>query len=68
MNVAFLIGKIIFGAYWLIASFNHFTNLSYMSEFAKAKGTPSPKLAVAGTGVILLIADYLPAGRVVPDA
>ena len=26
-----------------------------MSEYAKAKGTPSPKLAVAGTGVILLL-------------
>jgi hypothetical protein len=31
--------------YWLMASFNHFKNLAYMSEYAKAKGTPSPKLA-----------------------
>jgi len=37
-----------------MASFNHFKNVNYMSEYAKAKGTPSPKLAVAGTGVILL--------------
>jgi len=35
--------------------FNHFKNLNYMSEYAKAKGTPSPKVAVAGTGVILLV-------------
>jgi len=55
MNVAFLIGRIIFGGYWLMASFNHFKNLNYMSEYAKAKGAPSPKLAVAGTGVILLL-------------
>src|ERR1700738_549337 len=55
MNIAFLIGRIIFGGYWLMASFNHFKNLNYMSEYAKAKGTPSPKLAVAGTGVILLV-------------
>ena len=53
MNIAFLIGRIIFRGYWLMASFNHFKNLNYMSEYAKAKGTPSPKLAVAGTGVIL---------------
>jgi putative oxidoreductase len=26
-----------------------------MSEYAKARGTPSPKVAVAGTGVILLL-------------
>ena len=38
-----------------MASFNHFKNLNYMSEYAKAKGTPSPKVAVAGTGVILLV-------------
>ena len=55
MNIVFLVGRIIFGGYWLMASFNHFKNLNYMSEYAKAKGTPSPKLAVAGTGVILLV-------------
>jgi len=55
MNIAFLIGRIIFGGYWLMASFNHFKNLNYVSEYAKAKGTPFPKLAVAGTGVILLL-------------
>jgi putative oxidoreductase len=55
MNTAFLVGRIIFGGYWLMASFNHFKNLNYVSEYAKARGTPSPKLAVAGTGVILLL-------------
>ena len=37
MNIAFLIGRIIFGGYWLMASFNHFKNLNYMSEYAKAR-------------------------------
>jgi putative oxidoreductase len=55
MNVAFLIGRILFGGYWLRSSFVHFKNLNYLSEYAKAKHTPSPKLAVAGTGVILLL-------------
>jgi len=53
MNVAYLIGRIIFGSYWLMAALNHFKNLNHMSGYAKAKGTPLPKLAVAGTGVIL---------------
>jgi putative oxidoreductase len=43
MNIAFL----------LMGSFNHFKNLNYMS--ARVRGTPSPKVAVAGTGVILLL-------------
>jgi hypothetical protein len=48
MNIAFLIGRIIFAMFWLMGSFNHFKNLNYMSEYAKARGTPSPKLAVGG--------------------
>jgi putative oxidoreductase len=55
MNIAFLIGRVIFAAFWLMGSFNHFKNLNYMSEYAKARGTPSPKVAVAATGVILLL-------------
>jgi uncharacterized membrane protein YphA (DoxX/SURF4 family) len=55
MNIAFLIGRIILGTYWLMAAFNHFKDLDYMTEYAKARGTRSPRLAVAGTGVILLI-------------
>jgi uncharacterized membrane protein YphA (DoxX/SURF4 family) len=54
MDSAFLIGRIIFGGYWLMAAVNHFKNLAHMSEYAKAKGTPFPKLAVAGTGALLL--------------
>jgi putative oxidoreductase len=54
MDSAFLIGRIIFGGYWLMAAVNHFKNLNHMSDYAKAKGTPLPKLAVAGTGVLLL--------------
>ncbi len=58
MNVAFLIGRIIFSGFWLMSSFNHFKNLDYMSEYAKAKGTPFPKLAVAGTGILLLLGGF----------
>lgn len=54
MNIAFLIGRIIFAIYWLTASFNHFKNIGHISEYAKAKGVPAPKVAVAGTGLMLL--------------
>ena len=56
MDVVFLIGRIIFGSYWLMAAINHFKNLHYMSGYARAKGTPLPELAVGGTGVLLLAA------------
>ena len=68
MNVAFLIGRIIFGGYWLMSAFNHFKNLNYMSEYARAKGTPFPKLAVAGTGMILLLGGLSMLLGVYPEA
>jgi putative oxidoreductase len=55
MNIAFLTGRIIFGGYWLMAAVNHFKNLARMSEYATGKGTPFPKLAVTGTGALLLV-------------
>jgi putative oxidoreductase len=71
MDTAFLIGRIIFGGYWLMAAVNHFKNLNHMSDYAKAKGTPLPKLAVAGSGVLLvagglsmLLGVYAPIGIV----
>lgn len=50
MEFAFLIGRIIFGAYCLMAGISHFKDLEMMSGYAKAKGTPVPRLAVAATG------------------
>ena len=55
MDIVFLIGRFIFAGFWLFAGIGHFKNLNGMHEYAKAKGTPFPKLAVVGTGVILLV-------------
>jgi putative oxidoreductase len=55
MNIAGLIGRIIFAAFWLMSSSNHFAKMNHMSGYAKATGVPFPKLAVAGTGVSRLL-------------
>jgi putative oxidoreductase len=55
MNIAFLIGRIIFSGFWLMSASDHFTKLDDISQYTKAKGVPFPKLAVAGTGVLLLL-------------
>jgi putative oxidoreductase len=54
-NILFLIGRIIVGGYFLMAGFNHFKNADMMAGYAKMKGTPAPKLAVMGSGVLLLL-------------
>jgi len=55
MEIAFLIGRIVLGVYYLFNAFNHFRSLNMMAGYASSKGVPAPKLAVAGTGVLLLL-------------
>ncbi len=54
-SIVLFIGRILFGGYFLYNAYNHFANLSMMSSYALSKGVPSPKLAVAGGGVLLAI-------------
>ena len=54
-NILFLIGRIMVGGYFLMAAFNHLTKTGMMTGYAQSKGTPAPKLAVIGTGILLLL-------------
>jgi putative oxidoreductase len=54
-NIAFLIGRIIAGGFFLTSGVNHLAKLSMMAGYAKSKGTPAPELAVGGTGVFLIL-------------
>ena len=55
LQILFLIGRIIVGGYFLMAGFSHFKNANMMEGYAQAKGTPSAKLAILGTGVLLVL-------------
>lgn len=55
MEIAFLVGRIILGIYYLFNAYNHFKNAGMLSGYAASKGVPSPKLAVASTGLLLLL-------------
>jgi putative oxidoreductase len=54
-NIAFLIGRVIVGGFFLMNSVNHFAQLNMMTGYAKSKGIPAPALAVGGSGVLLLV-------------
>jgi uncharacterized membrane protein YphA (DoxX/SURF4 family) len=56
MGIAYFVGRFIFAAYWLAAGFAHFKNLDYMTEYARMKGLSAPRIAVAGSGVLLISA------------
>ncbi len=55
MDALFLLGRILFGGYFVYNGINHFAKLSMMAQYAGAKKVPAPKLAVAGTGLLLLL-------------
>ena len=51
----YLLGRIIFGAYFIYSGFNHFKNEKSMTGYAKSKGVPSPRFAVILTGALLVL-------------
>jgi uncharacterized membrane protein YphA (DoxX/SURF4 family) len=55
MNVLFLIGRILFGGYFIYNGINHFANLKAVSGYAVSKGVRSPQTAVIIAGILLLI-------------
>ena len=54
MAVAFLIGRLIVGAFFIYNGLNHFLSLAMMAQFAAAKGVPAPTVAVAASGALIL--------------
>lgn len=55
MDVAFLIGRILFAGVLLVMAFPHLKNYQQMAGYAGSKGVPAPALAVFGSGVVLLL-------------
>jgi uncharacterized membrane protein YphA (DoxX/SURF4 family) len=55
MNVLFLLGRIIFGGFFIYGGYNHFSNLTMMSGYAASRGVPAPTLAIAVSGILLLL-------------
>ncbi len=58
MEIVFLIGRILLGGYSIFNGLNHFIRLSMMTEYAKVKGVPVPSVAVAVTGLMLLLGGF----------
>ena len=58
MEIAFLIGRIIVGLYWLNGAVMHFAQAKSMIPYARMKNVPLAEAAVPGTGVLLLIAAF----------
>lgn len=51
----FLIGRILLGGFFLFMAVQHFSPVGQLSRYAGSKGVPAPRLAVLGSGALLLI-------------
>jgi putative oxidoreductase len=54
MKAAFLIGRLVFGGFFLYNGINHLKQVKSLAQYAKAKKVLIPEVAVAATGVTLV--------------
>jgi putative oxidoreductase len=59
MDVIELTGRLVFAGLFLFFGLQHFTRLSGFAAYAASRRTPFPRLAVAITGVMLLVGGSL---------
>lgn len=59
MSILIQLGQIMVAAFYLMNGYNHLTQADAMAGYAASKGIPSAKLAVQGTGVLMIVAGLL---------
>jgi putative oxidoreductase len=55
LDVALLVGRVLFGGLFVYNGLNHFRNRAAMTGYAAYKGVPAPALAIVGSGAWLLV-------------
>ena len=58
MDDLFLLGRLIFGGFFLYNGANHFLMNATLVQYAATKGVPMPEVAVVVAGVLLLIGGF----------
>lgn len=55
LELVFLAGRVLLGAYFVHAGWNHFRNRNMFAGYAASKKVPFPLASVLGTGTLLLL-------------
>ena len=53
--IIFLIGRIMFGGYFVMMGFNHFKNHQMLTGYSASKKVPMPSIAVYISGLLILL-------------
>lgn len=55
VEILFLVGRVLYGGFFVMSGMKHFTQMPMMAGYAQSKGVPAPKLAVGGSGLLLVL-------------
>lgn len=55
LAIIFMIGRIVFGLYWLQIAYNHLFHSASLIGYAQSKGVKAAKTAVVGSGIMALL-------------
>ena len=55
MRIPFLIGRMMFGGFFIMSGIKHFQQQKQMAQYAAAKKVPKPDLVVKATGTMLVL-------------
>jgi len=55
VTYVFLLGRILYGGFFVLGGINHFQNLGMMSGFTASKGVPAAKAGVILSGLLILV-------------
>ncbi|PSQ28616.1 quinol oxidase [Halobacteriales archaeon QS_9_68_17] len=58
-EVAFLVGRVLFGAVLAFTGLNHFLDADAMTGYAESKGLPAARLSVLTSGGLLIVGGLL---------
>lgn len=53
MKTTFLLGRLIFGGFFIYSGIHHFQKRKELAQFTASKGVPEPEAAVVGTGALM---------------
>ena len=53
--VLFVLGRIIFGGYFLLGGIDHFRNRAHLAGYVASKKVPMPLVAVVGSGILMVL-------------
>ena len=55
MKALFVMGRVLFGGFFLFNGLGHFMQMGFLAQYAGMKGVPAPAAAVAVTGIMLIL-------------